>query len=152
MLVAVASVAGVVLLGAGAARAHVGISPRVLEAGAETELLVELPQLRPGPPPTGLEVAGRGVRQLSAEPAGRAGVETRWRARVRVEVDPGPLQLVLTARFAGGETVDVRQTVTVVPARGNDGVPVAAVAGAAVLAVAGTAVAALALRRARRRG
>ena len=136
------------------AAAHADVSPRVLEAGRATTLRVELPQLRPGGPPSALAVSGAGVRQLSVEPTGLAGVESRWRARVRVDTAPGPLTLVLRAQFADGASVEVRQAVTVVPARARAGpaVPGGLLAGLAAAAVAIAAAAAFVLRRSRHSG
>ncbi|HZG34255.1 MAG TPA: hypothetical protein VEY87_00260 [Gaiellaceae bacterium] len=149
LLVAVITLAGVCTQ---EAAAHVEVAPGVLESGREVVLEIELPLLRPGPPPTSLAVSGRGVRQLAADAAGRVGRETRWRVRVRVDAEPGPLQLLLRASFADGRSVDVRQSLTVVPARDPNGSPLPEVAAAATAAV-GAALVALALvarRRARR--
>jgi hypothetical protein len=149
-LVAVTTLFTSALIGATPAFAHVDVAPRLLEAGEETTLRVELPRLRPGAPPTDVAVAGAGVRQLSAEAAGLIGVESRWRVRVRVDAEPGPLTLLLRAEFADGETVVVRHPVTVVPARSGGGRSAATlVAGAAAVIVAvGSAV--LLVRRGRR--
>jgi hypothetical protein len=132
----------------GTAAAHVEVSPGLLESGREVELRVELPELRPDAAPTGLDIAGAGVRQLSSRPAGRAGEETRWRVRVLVTAAPGPTALRLQARFADGRSVVVRRTVTVVPPSGSDdtGTPVAAIA-AAVVGLGAVLGAAVLLRR-----
>jgi hypothetical protein len=132
----------------GTAAAHVEVSPGLLESGREVELRVELPELRPDAAPTGLDVAGDGVRQLSSRPDGRAGEETRWRVRVLVTAAPGPTALRLQARFADGRSVVVRRTVTVVPPSGSDdtGTPVAAIA-AAVVGLGAVLGAAVLLRR-----
>ena len=135
----------------GSASAHVEVVPGVVAAGESTLLRIELPLLRPGPPPEEVAVLGRGVEQLSVVAAGRAGDETRWRAQVRVDAEPGPVTLVLRARFPDGRTVDVRQAVTVVPSRGDDGGNAPLLATAAFAALAALAGAALALRRASRR-
>lgn len=136
----------VVLLGASEALAHVDVSPGLLESGEEVELRVELPELRPGAVPTGLEVRGPGVRQLSSRADGSAGEETRWRVRVLVTAEPGPTEIVLRALFADGRPVDVRRTVTVVPAAAAEGPPLVAI-GAAALALASLLGAAVLLRR-----
>lgn len=137
----------VALVAASGAAAHVDVRPGLLESGEEVELRVELPELRPGATPTGLEVLGDGVRQLSSRADGRSGEETRWRVRVLVTAEPGPTQIVLRALFADGRSVDVRRTVTVVPTRDDgDGAPVVAI-GAAALALAGLVGAAVLLRR-----
>jgi hypothetical protein len=133
-----------------AARAHVEVLPAVVAAGDEVVLSVELPRLRPGSPPTGLTISGAGLRQLSVSSAGRAGAETRWRVRVAVEAEPGPLPIVLTASFADGRSVDVRQALTVVPARRGGSAALRTLALVAALAAVGAAAAAVALRTARR--
>jgi hypothetical protein len=129
-----------------AAAGHVDVRPGLLPAGQEIDLLVELPELRPGAPPTALEVRGSGVRQVSSRAAGRAGVETRWRVRVAVDAEPGPSELRLLASFAGGEVVEVRRAVTVVPGGDEDGVPLAG-ATAAVLGLLALMAAVVVLRR-----
>src|SRR5215203_4825797 len=96
------------------------------------DLLVELPELRPGEPPTALAVAGDDIRQLSSELTGRVGRETQWNVRVAVDAAPGPGELRLIASFADGGTVAVRRAVTVVPATGDDGTPYGAIAAASV--------------------
>jgi hypothetical protein len=137
----------VALLLPAAALAHVELSPGLLESGREVELRVELPELRPDVTPTGLEVLGEGLRQLTSSPAGRVGEETRWRVRIRVDAPPGPVDVVLRALFADGRHVDVRRVVTVVPAgAGGDSPPVAAIA-AATVALAALVGAAVLLRR-----
>ncbi len=114
---------------------------------------VELPRLRPGAPPTGLGVSGGGVRQLSAEAAGLAGAESRWRVRVRVGAPPGPLTLLLRADFADGQTVVVRHAVTVVPAaRSGGGTSTALLVGVAAASLAAAGGLALLLARSRRPG
>ena len=124
------------------AAAHVDVRPGLLEAGQELELLVELPELRPGDPPTALDVRGPAVEQIASRAAGRNGVETQWRVRVSVVAEPGSSELLLLASFADGEVVEVTRAVTIVPPAGDDGVPVAAVVAAAValLALLGAAV------------
>jgi hypothetical protein len=94
----------------------VSVRPSLLPSGTETTLAVELPGLRPGQQPTALSVSGQGVQELSSRRVGRIGDETRWRVRVLVETEPGPLDLVLVARYADGGSVPVLQTLTVVPA------------------------------------
>jgi len=135
------------LLAAGEAAAHVDVRPGLLESGTEVELLVELPELRPGEPPTALSVGGDDVRQLSSRPAGRAGQETQWSVRIAIDAPPGPAELLLTASFADGEVVEVRRAVTIVPATADDdATPFAAFAAAAV-ALAALVGAAIVLRR-----
>ena len=105
------------LLLAEAARAHVSVRPGLLESGRTTTLRIELPELRPGQPPSALDVSGSGLRMLESSSAGRLGEESQWRVRVAVETEPGPLDLVLSARYPDGRSVVVRQPVTVLPAR-----------------------------------
>ena len=140
------------LLLAGPAAAHVSVRPALLESGRETLLRVELPGLRPGQEPTALDVSGPGVRELTSELSDRLGDESRWRVRVRVETEPGPLPLVLLVRYSDGRSVTVRQTLTVIPARADEGAgaPTPAIAGALAALLAGT-VALLLVRRSRRR-
>ena len=102
LLVAVLSA----LLLPAAALAHVNVRPTLLVAGNETLLRIELPDLRPGRQPTGLDVSGPGVRQLSSEPSGLFGLESRFRVGVKVEAEPGPLPLLLLVRYADGQTVN----------------------------------------------
>ncbi len=130
------------------ASAHVDVRPRVVEQGAIAELRVELPQLRPGPAPTALEVTGDGIDVLAVSLEGTQGPETVWAVRVRVAGPPRQAQLVLRAVFADGESVEVDDTLTVVPAPADDPFPWALAGAGAVLALG---FAALALRVARRK-
>jgi hypothetical protein len=134
-----------------AAFAHLEVRPGLLESGADVELQVELPVLRPGAPPTSLEVSGAGVRQLRSRAAGVSGRETRWQVRVHVAAAPGPTELLLRAGFADGSTVEVRRVVTVVPA-GSDEDSLPVTAALAALALLGLVAAAVVLRRPRRPG
>lgn len=132
------------------ATAHVDVRPGLLESGEQVELRIELPELRPGEPPAGLEVLGPGVRQLSSQADGRRGQETRWRVRVAVDAAPGLTELTLRASFADGSVVDVERAVTVVPAsESGGGTPLAAFV-AAGLGLVVLLAAAVALRRPRR--
>ena len=111
-----------------------------------TDFLVELPRLRPGAPPERLEIEAAGLDVLSSRLREVVGGETRWDVRARTDAPPGILPLVLRAGFADGETVEVDDTLTVVPAEQSDPFPwVAAVVGGG-LAV-GFAVVALGLAR-----
>jgi len=105
------------LLLAQPALAHVDVRPRLVEQGKATQLRVELPQLRAGPPPVRLEVEGPGVTVLNSSLQGIAGAETVWNVRVRVSpaVPAGDLLLVLRAFFADGKSVEVDGSITVVP-------------------------------------
>jgi hypothetical protein len=123
------------------ARAHLDVRPGFVPAGRAVELLIELPRLRPGPAPTALEVEAEGLETLSTRLVDAIGVETLWAARVRVDAAPGNLPLVLRAVYADGRSVEVDETVIVLPGEEEDGFPwvtaVLAVASAGALAGAG---------------
>jgi hypothetical protein len=144
-------VATVVLVLAGEAAAHVNVSPGLLETGRESTLRIELPELRPGLQPSALAVSGRGVRVLGSSSTGRLGAESRWRVRVEIEAEPGPLALTLVARYSDGRSVTVRQALTVIPSSEatSSSSPVLA-AGIGVLALLAAVAAAVLFRRARR--
>lgn len=116
------------------------VLPSLLPSGSETSLAIELPSLRPGQHPTALAVSGQGVRELSSRRVGQVGDETRWRVRIRVETPPGPLELVLVAQYADGDSVPVLQTLTVVPrpAKPGSGAPVIPLAAGFGVLLAGT--------------
>ncbi len=135
---------------------HVDVTPRLVEQGKATQLRIELPQLRAGPPPVRLEVEGDGVAVLGSSLQGMAGAETRWNVRLRVSpaVPPGELLLILRAVFADGESVEVDGAITVVPpapqgSDASDQFPWLGVAVGVTLALA-LAVAGLLLARRRR--
>lgn len=134
-------------LSAEPAVAHLNVQPRLVEQERVTDLVVELPRLRPGAPPERLELRAPGLEVLSTRRREQlVGGETRWDARVRVGAPPGILALVLRAGFADGRTVDVEDQLTVVPAPPSAGFPWAAAAVGAALAL-GFAVVALTLAR-----
>ena len=144
------------LFAAEPALGHVDVTPRLVEQGKATQLRIELPQLRAGPPPVRLEVSGDGVTVLGSSLQGMAGAETRWNVRLRVSpaVPPGELLLILRAVFADGESVEVDGAVTVVPpssqgSEASDQFPWLGVAASVTLALA-LAVAGLLLTRRRR--
>jgi hypothetical protein len=136
------------------ALAHVDVRPRLVELGVATELRVELPQLRAGPPPVRLQVEGEGVAVLARSLRGVAGSETVWNVRVRVSpaVQPGELLLILRAVFADGKSVEVDGAITVVPPPedASGAFPWLAVAAGVAVALA-VAVATLVLARRRHR-
>ena len=136
------------------ALAHVDVRPRLIEPGVPTELRVELPQLRAGPPPVRLEVEGDGVAVLASSLRGVAGSETVWNVRVRVSpaVQPGDLLLILRAVFSDGKSVEVDANVIVVPPaeEASGSFPWLGVAVGATLAL-GVAVATLVVARRRHR-
>jgi hypothetical protein len=127
-----------------AAAAHLKLSPGVVEAGRATELVIELPPLGTSAS-EGLAVEGPGVETLSTRAAGLFGADSRWRVVVRIEGEPGPVPLTLRVRLADGRTVDVAQTVTLVPGRPEAAgrnwlAPALAAAVAAGLAAGGLAL------------
>jgi hypothetical protein len=138
----------VALVTAQPAAAHLVVQPSILERGETVEVAVELPRLREGAPPERLDVDGDGVDVVSSRRQEVLGDgETRFTVRLRANVPPGRLPVVLRAGFAGGETVEIDTTLTVVPGE-ESGPPVVAIAIGAVVALA---VAAAALAVARRR-
>lgn len=130
------------------AAAHVNVQPRLLERGAVTELVVELPRLRPGPRPERLIVEGRDLDVLSTRLRGVTGTETRWNVRLRTESAPGTVTLVLRAVYGDGRTVTVRNSLTVIPPDDSGSFPWAAASVGVALAL-GVAGGALALARRR---
>jgi hypothetical protein len=128
--------------------AHVDVRPRLVEQGEITQLRVELPQLRPGPAPQRIEVEGPGIEVLSTRLQGKKGSETVWTVRVRADGAPGEVPLILRAVYAGGEAVEVKNSLTVVPGPEPSSFPWAVVAGGTLLALA---LAVALLRLARRR-
>lgn len=144
------------LLAAEPALGHVDVTPRLVEQGRVTQLRIELPQLRPGPPPVRLEVEGAGVTVVDSSLDGMAGAETRWNVRLSVSpaVPPGDLLLTLRAVFADGQSVEVGSAITVVPpasqgSEASDPFPWLGVAVGVTLALA-LAVGGLLLARRRR--
>jgi hypothetical protein len=131
------------------ALAHLDVRPSLVEQGVLTDVRVELPQLRPGPPPRALEVEGDGIDVISADLQGTSGSDTVWNVRLRATADPGVVPLVLRAVYADGQSVEVDQQLTVAPAPERSGFPWAGVVAGTLLAVA---FAAVALRVARRNG
>ena len=136
------------LVTAEGAWAHVDVQPRLVERGVIAQLRVELPQLRPGPAPQRIEVEGAGLEVLSARLQGKKGSETVWSVRVRADAPPGQVPLILRAVYTGGEAVEVRNSLTVVPAPEASAFPWAVVAGGTLLALV---LALVLLRLARRR-
>jgi hypothetical protein len=132
------------------AAAHVSVQPRLVEQGAVAELQVELPRLRPGAAPERLEVEGAGIELLSSRLTGTAGSETQWAVRLRVESEPGRVPLRLRPVYPDGRSVEVEDTLTVVPGAESSGFPWLAAAVGTFLAVAVAAVALVVARRQRR--
>lgn len=130
------------------ALAHLDVRPSLIEQGVLTDVRVELPQLRPGPPPRELEVEGDGIDVISSDLQGTSGSDTVWNVRLRATADPGVVPLVLRAVYADGQSVEVDQQLTVAPAPERSGFPWAGVVAGTLLAVA---FAVVALRVARRK-
>ena len=122
------------------AYAHLDLRPRLVVQGALTDVRVELPQLRPGAPPTRLELEGEGIEVSSADLQGTLGAETLWSVRLRATAEPGVVPLVLRAVYGDGQSVEVDQQLTVVPAPESSSFPWAGVVAGAFLAVAFGAV------------
>jgi hypothetical protein len=130
------------------ALAHLDIRPTLVEQGLVTDVRVELPQLRPGPPPDRLEVEGDGIEVISSVLQGTSGSDTVWNVRLRATAAPGAVPIVLRAVYADGRSVEVDQQLTVAPGPERSGFPWIGVAVGAFLAVAFSV---LALRVARRK-
>jgi len=130
------------------ALAHLEIRPRLVVQGELTDIRVELPQLRPGVPPSELEIEGEGIEVSSAELQGTLGSDTFWAVRLRAEGEPGIVPLVLRAVYDDGRSVEVDQQLTVVPAPEGSSFPWPAVVVGGLLAVG---FAAVSLRLARRK-
>lgn len=130
------------------ALAHLNVRPSLVEQRVVTDVRVELPRLRPGSPPRGLEVEGDGIEVISADLLGNSGSDTLWNVRLRATAEPGVVPIVLRAVYADGQSVEVDQQLTVVPGPERSGFPWVGVVAGAVLAVA---FAAVSLRLARRK-
>ena len=130
------------------ALAHLDILPTLVEQGAVTDVRVELPQLRPGPPPDRLEVEGDGIEVISADLQGISGSDSSWNVRRRATAAPGAVPIVLRAGYADGRSVEVDQQLTIAPRPETPGFPWVGVAVGAFLA---GAFAVVTLRVARRK-
>jgi hypothetical protein len=95
------------------AHAHLDVRPGIVQAGTAVELLVELPRLRPGRRPVGLELEADGLEVLSTRLVDAVRTETLWAARVRVDSEPGTLPVVLRAIYSDGRSVDVNASLVV---------------------------------------
>lgn len=135
-------------LAAEPAHGHVDLRPRLVVQGELTDVRVELPRLRPGAPPNGLELEGDGIEVRSAALQGTRRAETFWTVRLRADAEPGVVPVVLRALYEDGRAVEVDQQLTVVPAPEGSSFPWAGVVAGALLAVA---FAAVSLRLARRK-
>ena len=106
------------------ALAHLDVRPTLVEQGVLTDVRVELPQLRPGPPPRRLEVEGDGIEVVSADLQGTSGSDTVWNVRLRATAAPGAVPIVLRAVYGDGRSVEVDQQFTVAPGPETVGLPV----------------------------
>ena len=129
------------------AHGHVDVRPRLVEQGKEAVLLIELPQLRAGPPPETLKVEGEGLEVLSTRLQGMAGPETVWSVRVRTDATAGRLLLILRAVYADGASVEVDDTLTVVPPSETSSFPWIVVVAGVLLALALALVSLRVIRR-----
>lgn len=129
------------------ARAHVDVRPTLVERGLLADLRVELPPLRPGAAPTGLEVEGPGIEVVAVRMQAPVGQDSVWTVRLRANGDPGVVPLVLRAVYGDGRSVEVDQDLTVVPAAETSGFPWPGVIVGAALAVAFAGVALVVARR-----
>ena len=131
------------------ALAHLDVRPGIVQAGTAVDLLVELPRLRPGPRPFGLEIEADGLRVLSTKLVDAVGADTLWTARVRVDSDPGTLAVALRALYADGRSVEVDYSLVVL---GDEPASGFAWWWAVLAAAAAVGVGAIVLLVARRRG
>ena len=134
-------------LSADPAYAHIVVTPDLIELGETVDVQVELSRLRPGAPPETLELEGDGLEVFSTELEARVGAETRWRARIRATGSPGVLPIVLRAVYPDGRSVEVDQSLTVVPATEEAGFPWTAAIAGVLLALAAAAAALFLARR-----
>jgi hypothetical protein len=119
------------------ASAHLDVRPRIVEAGAAVDLLVELPRLRPGPRPVALELEADGLDVMSTRLIDTVGGDTLWTARIRVRADAGTLPIVLRAVYADGRSVEADESLVVLGAEESSfawGIVALAVTGAVGLA------------------
>ena len=88
-----------------------------------TDVSIELPQLRPGSAPRSLDVEGAAIDVISSDLQGTSGTDTLWKVRLQATADPGVVPIVLRAVYADGRSVEVDQSLTVVPASEEEGFP-----------------------------
>jgi hypothetical protein len=132
------------------AHAHLDVRPGVVRSGEAVDLLVELPRLRAGALPVGLELEAEGLEVESTRLVDAVRGDTLWTARVRVDSEAGTLPLVLRAIFADGRSVEVDHPLVVLPGpREEDAFPWVGVLVGIAAAAALTAAALLFLARRR---
>jgi hypothetical protein len=129
------------------ALAHVDVRPRLIEQKTLADVRVELPPLRPSGEPDRLEVEGIGIEVLSVRAQGKLGADTVWTVRLRANGEPGITPIVLRAVYPDGQSVEVDQQLTVVPAPEGAGFPWPGVVAGVLLAVSFAAVALQLARR-----
>jgi hypothetical protein len=134
-------------LSAEPASAHVSIQPSLVQQGTINDVRVELPQLRPGGPPNGLEVVGEQLEVLAVREQSQVDSESVWTVRLRADGPTGNVPVVLRARYPGGSSVDVDAALTVVPEPEGSGFPWPGVIVGTALAAGFAVVALLVARR-----
>jgi hypothetical protein len=131
---------GAVLLAAGAARAHVTVSPSFLEVGVPATVTFEAPNERDGHPMTALEISlPQGIEADPSQPEApgwtlRAGGRTAtWSGgslppreigtftlRLRATGEPRAVSLTASQRYPDGRSVTWSPSLTIVPAAADD--------------------------------
>ena len=134
-------------LSAEPARAHLGVQPSLVQQGTVTDIRVELPPLRAGGPPNGLEVEGEEIEVLATREQGRVGSDSVWAVRLRANGPPGNVPVVLRALYPDSSSVEVDAALTVVPGPEGSGYPWPGVIVGAALAAGFAVVALLVARR-----
>lgn len=127
--------------------AHVSVQPSLVQQGTITDVRVELPQLRPGGPPNGLELEGDALEVLAVREQVQVDSETVWTVRLKANGPTGNVPLVLRALYPGGSSVDVDAALTVVPRPEGSGVPWPGVIVGTALAAGFVVVALLVVRQ-----
>jgi hypothetical protein len=129
------------------ALAHVDVRPDLVEQGDVVEIAIEMPLITPGPDLVRLEIEGDGIEVLSTRKLPNLpGPEAHWNARVRVDAPIGRAPFVLRPVYADGDSVEFRQSFTVVPAV-DEPFPLGLVVAGAMLAVLIAGVGLVLLRR-----
>ena len=134
-------------LSAQPAWAHLSVQPSLLQQGTVTDVRVELPPLRPGGPPSALEVEGEEIEVLAVRDQGAVGSDSVWTVRLRANGPTGNVPIVLRALYSGGGSVEVDAALTVVPGLEGSGFPWPGVIVGAALAAGFAVVALLVARR-----
>ena len=127
--------------------AHVSVQPSLVQQGTITDVRVELPQLRPGGPPNGLELEGEALEVLAVREQVQVDSETVWTVRLQANGPTGDVPVVLRALYPGGSSVDVDAALTVVPGPEGSGFPWPGVIVGTALAAGFAVVALLVVRQ-----